>query len=151
MDFSCKFEYGHSTTEYPWKTTSDPYYSTTPHTTPTPYTYYPTTPHTTPTPYTYNPTTPHTTPTPYTDYPTTPTPYTEYPTTPHTTPTPYTYYPTTPHTTTPPDELSPECRRLVGRKRIRKEVNRLTREEKSVLNNAMKKAMNLNPDNGLSI
>ena len=113
LDFSCKFEYGHSTTEYPWKTTSDPYYSTTPHTTPTPYTYYPTTP--------------------------------------HKTPTPYTYYPTTPHTTTPPDELSPECRRLVGRKRIRKEVNRLTREEKSVLNNAMKKAMNRHPGNGLSI
>ena len=46
---------------------------------------------------------------------------------------------------------SPECRKLVGRKRIRKEVNRLTREEKSVLNNAMKKAMNPHPDNGLSI
>ena len=109
MDFSCKFESGHSTTEDPWTTTEDPWM-----------------PHTTPTPYTYHPTTPHTTP--------------------HTTPTPYTYHPTT-----TPDELSPECRKLVGRKRIRKEVNRLTRDEKSVLNNAMKKAMNPHPDNGFSI
>ena len=49
------------------------------------------------------------------------------------------------------DELSPECKKLVGRKRIRKEVNRLTWDEKSVLNNAMKKAMNPHPDNGFSI
>ena len=49
------------------------------------------------------------------------------------------------------DDLSPECKRLVGRKRIRKEVNRLTSEEKSVLNNAMKKAMKPHPVNGFSI
>ena len=46
---------------------------------------------------------------------------------------------------------SPECRNLVGRKRIRKEVNRLTPDEKSVLNNAMKQAMKPHPDNGFSI
>ena len=46
---------------------------------------------------------------------------------------------------------SPECRKLVGRKRIRKEVNRLTPDEKSVLNNAMKQAMKPHPDNGFSI
>ena len=49
------------------------------------------------------------------------------------------------------DNLSPECRSQVGRKRIRKEVNRLTSDEKSVLNNAMKKAMTPHPDNGFSI
>ena len=46
---------------------------------------------------------------------------------------------------------SPECRNLVGRKRIRKEVNRLTPDEKSMLNNAMKQAMKPHPDNGFSI
>jgi hypothetical protein len=49
------------------------------------------------------------------------------------------------------DDLSPECRRLVGRKRIRKEVNRLTPDEKSILNNAMKQAMKPHPFNGFSI
>ena len=49
------------------------------------------------------------------------------------------------------DNLSPECRSQVGRKRIRKEVNRLTSDEKSVLNNAMKEAMKPHPDNGFSI
>ena len=49
------------------------------------------------------------------------------------------------------DDLSPDCRRLVGRKRIRKEVNRLTSQEKSVLKNAMKQAMKPHPDNGFSI
>ena len=49
------------------------------------------------------------------------------------------------------DDLSPECRKLVGRKRIRKEVNRLTSDEKSLLNDAMKKAMKPHPDNGFSI
>ena len=39
------------------------------------------------------------------------------------------------------DDLSPECDRLVGRKRIRKEVNRLTPKEKFHLNFAMKLAM----------
>ena len=39
------------------------------------------------------------------------------------------------------DDLSPECKRLVGRKRIRKEVNRLTPKEKFHLNFAMKLAM----------
>ena len=37
--------------------------------------------------------------------------------------------------------MSPECERLVGRKRIRKDVNRLTPEEKSHLNLALKHAM----------
>ena len=49
------------------------------------------------------------------------------------------------------ENCSPECRKLVGRKRIRKEVNRLTSDEKSVLNNAMKQAMKPHPDNGFSI
>ena len=49
------------------------------------------------------------------------------------------------------ENCSPECKKLVGRKRIRKEVNRLTSDEKSVLNNAMKKAMTPHPDNGFSI
>ena len=39
------------------------------------------------------------------------------------------------------DDLSPECEKLVGRKRIRKEVNRLTPKEKFHLNFAMKLAM----------
>ena len=47
--------------------------------------------------------------------------------------------------------VSPECKRLVGRKRIRKEVNRLTSDEKSILNSAMKKAMKPHPVNGFSI
>ena len=49
------------------------------------------------------------------------------------------------------DNLSPECRRHIGRKRIRKEVNRLTPDEKSKLNNALKKAMKPHPTNGFSI
>ena len=49
------------------------------------------------------------------------------------------------------ENCSPECKKLVGRKRIRKEVNRLTPDEKSVLNNAMKEAMKPHPDNGFSI
>ena len=39
------------------------------------------------------------------------------------------------------DILSPQCRRDVGRKRIRKDVNRLTPEEKFRLNFALKAAM----------
>ena len=43
--------------------------------------------------------------------------------------------------------MSPECERLVGRKRIRKDVNRLTPEEKSHLNRALTLAMtNTNND-----
>ena len=47
--------------------------------------------------------------------------------------------------------MSPECRSHIGRKRIRKEVNRLTPDEKSKLNNALKKAMKPHPTNGFSI
>ena len=43
--------------------------------------------------------------------------------------------------------MSPECERRVGRKRIRKDVNRLTPEEKSHLNRALTLAMtNTNND-----
>ena len=44
--------------------------------------------------------------------------------------------------------MSPECERLVGRKRIRKDVNRLTPEEKYQLNLALKFAIASAP-NGL--